>query len=254
MCSWSAPGASKTISLVVDQNGEPVAESLTITSSEHLQDVLEDYGGSLVGVMGLAQGGRLTSIESIEELTQGGTYTIVGGWSGMHLGVEWEQQALQRLRGAAALAVQAACEPAMGRLSLRLGTQLREWHFESLLISGARALIAVEARPVAAMPHIGAMLSRADCLLQHASQGGNGPFSGVSEVLPVLAASHFPEDMLALCGRLGIGAVMPTGAGHTYIPSSRPPRTAFAGRRALHTMPGQRSLHTLARVLHVLLH
>ena len=243
--SSSASAASKKFILVVngeDEYGELVPKSLDITIStlDELKDVKYDNGkGNLV------LEGTTTPIRKVEEILNGGTYTLVNGQQQtLRRRLEWTQQADRALDLMATDAVRSAVTGELGELEQRNNIILKnslgkEYEFDGLLIN-TRTAIAIEAKHAAVEKHVTLVLDKASFLMQLACEN-TGDFKGITSVVPVLASSLFTPSMLRACEANGVSIVKPNGYGHTYFPSAPPPH-----------LSGRRGFHTLARALRVL--
>jgi hypothetical protein len=242
----AAPAASKKFTLVVngeDEYGEIVPKNLDITIStlEELKELKYDNGkGNLV------LEGTTTPIRKMEEITSGGTYTLIGGLQeAVKRHVTWTQAADKELELRATEAVRVAGEKFYGKLDMSTNTILEnvrgeKREFDGLLINTNTA-IAIEAKHVAEFKHVKLVLDKASFLLEHARESNAGNFKGITSVVPVLASSHFGPIMIEFCKLSGVSIVKPNGSGHTFVPC--PPPSHLIGRRGF---------HTLVRVLRVL--
>ncbi len=250
----------KQITLIVSSSSEGATSSkllqLTITSQEHLKEVMRRHGG---GALLLEGSEALHTVECVEDLTSGGTYSFLGGQQeSTRKHTLWTQMAEKVLKEASTVAVRDACERSMGKLEMCISATLKskaglEKEFDGLLISPTTA-IAVEAKHAAVLRHVLEVLKKAAFLQALADENSNERLQGITTVIPVLASNRI-SDLCELCG---IGTVKPNGSGCTYTPPSRlwTPQLSqrslhtFTGRRLFHTFPGQR---TLVRALRVLL-
>jgi hypothetical protein len=181
-------------------------------------------------------------IRKVEEIVNGGTYTLVcGQQQALRRRLEWTQQADKALDLMSTDAVHSAVAGELGELEQRnnvilKNSQGREHEFDGLL-TNKRTAIAIEAKHAAAEKHVALVLDKASFLMQLARES-TGDFKGITSVVPVLASSHFTPSLLRECEARGVGIVKPNSSGHTYFPSAPPPN-----------LIGRRSFHTLARVL-----
>ena len=242
----SSSAASKKFTLVVngeDEYGEIVPKNLdiTISTQEELKELVKNHGG---GSLVLDDSSAATT--KVEEITSGGTYTLIGGQQeAVKRHVTWTQAADKELELRATEAVRDAGEKIYGKLDMSTNIILKnaqgeEREFDGLLIN-TKTAIAVEAKHVAEPKHVTLVLDKASFLLEHARESSAGNLKGITSVVPVLASSRFGPAMIALCEARGVGVVKPNGSGHTYFPSASPPN-----------LSGRRGFHTLARVLRVL--
>ena len=242
----SSSAASKKFTLVVngeDEYGEIVPKNLdiTISTQEELKELVKNHGG---GSLVLDDSSAATT--KVEEITSGGTYTLIGGQQeAVKRHVTWTQAADKELELRATEAVRDAGEKIYGKLDMSTNIILKnaqgeEREFDGLLIN-TKTAIAVEAKHVAEPKHVKLVLDKATFLLEHARESNADNLKGITSVVPVLASSRFGPAMIALCEARGVGVVKPNGSGHTYFPSASPPY-----------LSGRRGFHTLARVLRVL--
>ena len=242
----SSSAASKKFTLVVngeDEYGEIVPKNLDITIStlEELKELVKNHGG---GSLVLDDSSAATT--KVEEITSGGTYTLIGGQQeAVKRHVTWTQAADKELELRATEAVRDAGEKIYGKLDMSTNIILKnaqgeKREFDGLLIN-TKTAIAVEAKHVAEPKHVKLVLDKATFLLEHARESNADNLKGITSVVPVLASSRFGPAMIALCEARGVGVVKPNGSGHTYFPSASPPN-----------LSGRRGFHTLARVLRVL--
>ena len=240
--SPASSAASKKFILVVngeDEYGEIVPKSLdiTISTQEELKELVKNHGG---GSLVLDDSSAAT--RKVEEITSGGTYTLIGG---QQEAVKRHVTADKELELRATEAVRDAGEKMYGKLDMSTNIILKnvrgeKREFDGLLIN-TKTAIAVEAKHVAEPKHVTLVLDKASFLLEHARESNAGNLKGITSVVPVLASSRFGPAMIALCEARGVGVVKPNGSGHTYFPSASPPN-----------LSGRRGFHTLARVLRVL--
>jgi hypothetical protein len=244
--SPASSATSKKFILVVngeDEYGEIVPKSLdiTISTQEELKELVKNHGG---GSLVLDDSSAAT--RKVEEITSGGTYTLIGGQQeAVKRHVTWTQAADKELELRATEAVRDAGEKMYGKLDMSTNIILKnvrgeKREFDGLLIN-TKTAIAVEAKHVAEPKHVTLVLDKATFLLEHARESNAGNLKGITSVVPVLASSRFGPAMIALCEARGVGVVKPNGSGHTYFPSASPPN-----------LSGRRGFHTLARVLRVL--
>lgn len=254
----------KQISLIVSSSSEGATSSkllqLTITSQEHLKEVMRRHGG---GALLLEGSEALHTVECVEDLTSGGTYSFLGRQQeSTRMHTLWTQKAEKMLKEASTVAVRDASERSMGKLEMSINATLKnkvglEKEFDGLLISPTTA-IAVEAKHAAVLRHVLEVLKKAAFLQALADENSNERLQGITTVIPVLASNRISEEVADLCELCGIGTVKPYGSGCTYTPPSRL-WTPQLSQRSLHTLPGRRSLHTLpgqrtlVRALRVLL-
>jgi hypothetical protein len=244
----------------------PKRYQVSISNDKQLRALVSSGGG---GYLVLLEHASLDScsviVNTVDEIVTGETYTLSGGETGaFNCHRIWTQQAGKMLEEVSTLAVRDSCEKLMGSLEMSTNITLIskggvEKEFDGLLVSRACALaIAVEAKHVAVEAHVDTVLRGAAFLREFVLDCSDERFKGVTDVLPVLAATRFSEAMIALCEKQGIGVVRPNGSGHTFTPPphmrtqlSQGTLHALPGRRSLHTLPGLpvRSMHTLARVL-----
>ena len=221
--------------------GVPLSLNVTISTLEELKELKYDNGkGNLV------LEGTTVPIRKVEEIVNGGTYTLIGGQQqSFRRRLEWTQQADKALEFMATDAVCSALAKELGELDQRNNVILKnslgkECEFDGLLINSSTA-IAIEAKHAAAEKHVDLVLDKASFLMQLARENA-GDLKGITRVVPVLASTHFTPALLRECQARGVGIVKPNGSGHTYFPISPPPN-----------LIGRRSFHTLARALRVLL-
>ena len=199
----AAPAASKKFTLVVngeDEYGEIVPKNLdiTISTQEELKELVKNHGG---GSLVLDDSSAAT--RKVEEITSGGTYTLIGGQQeAVKRHVTWTQAADKELELRATEAVRDAGEKIYGKLDMSTNIILKnaqgeEREFDGLLINTNTA-IAVEAKHVAEPKHVKLVLDKATFLLELARESNAG-LKGITSVVPVLASSHFGPAMIALC-------------------------------------------------------
>ena len=254
--SPACPAQAKTFTLVVNGKGEvgetvPKSLRITISTQEQFDSLIKRHGGgSLVlddGPLAL-DGDASVAVEVVSDITPGGTYSLIGGQQeAFKRHLTWTQVADKELELRATEAVRDASEGMLGKLQMSTNTTLcnargEKREFDGLLINTETA-IAIEAKHCAVPEHVTTVLKKAAFLLDCARESAaGGSLAGITGVLPVLASSRFGPAMLALCEARGVSVVKPNGSGHTFVPF--PPPLSLAGRRGL---------HTLARVLRVLL-
>jgi hypothetical protein len=246
----SAPLTPKKFFLVVndtDKYGEVVPKSLdvTISTQGELKELVKSHGGG-----SLVQDDTAVATRKVEDLVNGGIYTLIGGQQeAVKRHTTWTQQADKLLEEAATVAVRDVCEKTLGKLgmsnNITYTNALNEkQEFDGLLNNNNDTVIVVEAKHVSQPEHVDLVLDKASFLLQCAREGKAEELKGITNVVPVLASSRFSPSMIALCKARCVGVVKPNGSGYTYIPFTPHP-SHFIGRT--------RSFYTLARVLRVLL-
>ena len=243
----------------------PKRYEVSISNDKQLRALVSSGGGGYLVLLEHASvDDSSVIVNTVDEIVTGETYTLSGGETGaFNRHRIWTQQADKMLEEVSTLTVRDACEKFMGSLEMSTNITLSKGgvkkEFDGLLVSRASALaIAVEAKHVAVEAHVDTVLRGAAFLREFLLDCSDERFKGVTDVLPVLAATRFSEAMIALCEKQGIGVVRPNGSGHTFTPPphmrtqlSQGTLHALPGRRSLHTLPGLpvRSMHTLARVL-----
>ena len=214
-----------------DEYGEIVSRMVDfkISSQEQLKDLVRSHGGG-----SLLLEGTTTATRNLEELVNGGTYTLIGGQQqAVKRHQKWTQQADKALEVIATEAVASAVAKELvgGRLEQRHNVTLTNGagqtrEFDGLLLSTNTA-IAVEAKHAAVESHVALVLDKAAFLFNLAQQenvgrGGGADLSGITSVIPVLASSYFSPSVLCACHQRGVSIVKPNGAGHSYVPSMPP--------------------------------
>lgn len=245
--SFSAPSSSssKKFTLLVngeDEYGEPVIKGVDITVStlEELRDVKYMNGKG-----NLMLEGTTTAIRRVEEIVNGGIYSLIGGGQqALKARLEWTQKADKALELMATDSVRSAVTKELGEFDQSNNVVLKnslgnEHEFDGLLINTHTA-IAIEAKHGAKEKHVSLVLKKASFLMQLAREN-TGDLKGITNVIPVLASTYFNPALLRDCEARGVGIVRPNGSGHTYFPTSPPPH-----------LIGRRGFHTLVRVLRVL--
>jgi hypothetical protein len=249
--SSSTPSKKSFILLVnsEDEYGEVVPKSLdvTLTTQGELEKLAKRHGGG-----SLVLDNTAAATIKMEELVNGGTYTLIGGQQeAVKRHSTWTQQSDKMLEEAATKAVHNACEKTLGTLDMRLDTTLKNRAGETRQLDGllinTNTAIVVEAKHAAASKHVELVLDKASFFLQYAREGHEknnlGNLEGITNVIPVLASSRFGPTMISLCKAKGVGIVKPNGSGYSYTPFSS---------SASHPIGRTRGFHTLARVLRVL--
>ena len=268
-----SPAPTKDFTLMVsseDMWGELVPTQLrvAISTDRELRELIDDHGkGSLAAV------GSTVKVRGIEEIVDGGTYTLIGGQQRTFLDKQqWTQQADRMLEEVATLTVRDAIEKSTGwPLDVYVDVTLKnkwgvEKQFDGLLLSSTTAIV-VEAKHTAQLRHVPLVVSKREFLLDLAQESKTGLLEGITAVIPVLASPRISNDVIDLCEASAVGTVVPNGSGHSYTPFATPPpslrlpliwrsslQPPLARQRgSLHAFTGQRSIHTLARVLRLLL-
>lgn len=246
--SFSSTTPPKKFVLVVnglDKYGEVVPKSLdvTISSQAELKELMKSHGGG-----SLVLDNTSAATRKVEDLVNGGVYTLIGGQQeAVKRHTTWTQQADKLLEEAATVAVRDVCEKTLGKLVMSNNTTYtntlnEKQEFDGLLNNSTDTVIIVEAKHVSKPEHVDLVLDKASFLLQCAREAKVGDLKGISSVIPVLASSRFSPSMIALCKARGVGVVKPNGSGYTYIPFTTP---------SSHLIGRTRGFHTLARVVRV---
>ena len=247
----SIPALSKTLILVVngeDEYGEvvPTSVDITITTQGELEKLAKRHGGG-----SLVLDNTCAATIKVEELVNGGVYTLIGGQQeAVKRHTMWAQQADKVLEEAATEAVRDACEKTLGtgldmRLDLTVTNVLGEKRQFDGLLRNTNTAIVVEAKHVSQPEHVDLVINKALFLLQCAQEDNAKDLKGISSVVPVLASSRFSRSMIALCKARCVGVVKPNGSGYTYIAAYT---TILSSSQASHLVRRTHGcFHTFAR-------